>query len=95
MEITNCKDCKYRGQVWKGNVYCTFHKHALMRETDFCSKGKPKNTNLSVNQPTPGHWLFSVDGIRCSQCNHKLETTAIPQRCPHCGSELTPSMYTY
>lgn len=54
-----------------------------------------KEVSDSANQPTSGHWLFTADGIRCSQCNHKLETTAIPQRCPNCGSELTPSMYTY
>lgn len=47
MEITNCKDCKYRGHIWHGRIYCTVHKHALMRETDFCSKGKPKDIDLS------------------------------------------------
>lgn len=32
-----------------------------------------------------GKWLWQ-DGVRCSNCNHKLQTTGLLSCCPNCGS---------
>ena len=32
-----------------------------------------------------GKWLW-IDGVRCSRCNYKLQTTGLPSYCPNCGS---------
>lgn len=32
-----------------------------------------------------GKWIW-VDGVRCSNCNHKLQSTGLPSVCPNCGS---------
>lgn len=34
-----------------------------------------------------GHWLW-VDGVRCSICNHKLQTTGLPSYCSYCGAKM-------
>lgn len=34
-----------------------------------------------------GKWLW-VDGVRCSECNYKLETTGLPSYCPNCGRRV-------
>lgn len=34
-----------------------------------------------------GKWLW-VDGVRCSNCNHKLQTTGLPSYCPNCGAKM-------
>ena len=34
-----------------------------------------------------GRWMW-VDGVRCSQCNYKLETTGLPSYCPNCGARM-------
>ena len=34
-----------------------------------------------------GKWLW-LDGVRCSQCNYKLETTGLPSDCPNCGADM-------
>ena len=35
-----------------------------------------------------GKWLW-FDGVRCSQCNYKLETTGLPSYCPNCGARMS------
>ena len=37
-----------------------------------------------------GQWLW-VDGVRCSICNHKLQTTGLPSYCPNCGAKMDES----
>lgn len=32
-----------------------------------------------------GKWIWA-DGVRCSRCYYKLQTTGIPRYCPNCGS---------
>ena len=32
-----------------------------------------------------GHWNW-FDGVYCSVCNYKLQTTGIPNYCPNCGA---------
>lgn len=34
-----------------------------------------------------GKWLW-VDGVRCSICNYKLQTTGLPSYCPNCGAKM-------
>ena len=34
-----------------------------------------------------GEWVLH-DGYYCSNCNHKLQTTGIPQYCPSCGTRM-------
>jgi predicted Zn-ribbon and HTH transcriptional regulator len=34
-----------------------------------------------------GKWLW-VDGVRCSECNYKLQTTGLPSYCPSCGADM-------
>ena len=34
-----------------------------------------------------GKWLW-LDGVRCSECNYKLETTGLPSYCPNCGCRM-------
>lgn len=34
-----------------------------------------------------GKWLW-LDGVRCSKCNYKLETTWLPNYCPNCGADM-------
>ena len=34
-----------------------------------------------------GRWLW-VDGVRCSICNHKLQTTGLTSYCPNCGAKM-------
>ena len=38
---------------------------------------------------TKGYWMATYDGLYCSVCNYKCETTALPEVCPHCGTSLT------
>lgn len=42
---------------------------------------------LPSAQPRKGKWLL-LDGYRCSECNHKLQTTGLPSSCPNCGADL-------
>ena len=37
-------------------------------------------------------WLW-LDGVRCSKCNYKLQTTGIPSYCPHCGAKMDEVTY--
>ncbi len=37
---------------------------------------------------TKGYWMAIYDGLHCSVCNYKCETTALPEVCPHCGTRL-------
>ena len=40
-----------------------------------------------VHEVKQGKWLW-VDGVRCSNCNHKLQTTGLPSYCPNCGAKM-------
>lgn len=35
-----------------------------------------------------GYWRVTYDGLHCSICNYKLDTTAIPDICPSCGAKM-------
>ena len=46
------------------------------------------NTPIVEAEPVRhGQWLW-VDGVRCSVCNHKLQTTGLPSYCPNCGAKM-------
>ena len=32
-----------------------------------------------------GRWIW-LDGVRCSNCNNKLQTTGLTSYCPNCGA---------
>ena len=34
-----------------------------------------------------GRWIW-LDGVRCSICNHKLQTSGLPSYCPNCGAKM-------
>jgi len=34
-----------------------------------------------------GHWNW-FDGVYCSVCNYKLQSTGIPSYCPNCGAQM-------
>lgn len=38
-------------------------------------------------EPKHGRWLW-LDDVRCSICNHKLQTTGLPSYCPRCGAKM-------
>lgn len=46
-------------------------------------------SELPSTQPDrkKGEWLW-IDGVRCSNCNHKLQTTGFPSICPNCGAQM-------
>lgn len=37
---------------------------------------------------TKGYWMVTYDGLHCSICNYKCETTAAPSVCPRCGMDM-------
>ena len=43
---------------------------------------------LSEQSLKHGHWNNWGDGVRCSLCNYKLETTGIPTLCPNCTARM-------
>ena len=70
----------------------------VLRETWLCLEGKDFQALDFVHsidaQPTiaaepvrHGKWLW-LDGVRCSECNYKLETTGLPSYCPNCGCRV-------
>lgn len=46
-------------------------------------------TRLVIPQPEQktGKWIWT-DGVRCSACNHKLQSTGLPSYCPECGARM-------
>lgn len=49
-----------------------------------------KMQDIVANLPTAvvhARWIW-VDGVRCSNCNHKLQTTGLPSFCPNCGAQM-------
>lgn len=47
--------------------------------------GKDKRSDLTI---TKGYWMVTNDGLHCSICNYKLDITAVPDICPHCGARM-------
>lgn len=46
------------------------------------------NNNVpTIHIERHGHWNW-FDGVRCSCCNYKLQTTGIPSYCPKCGAKM-------
>ena len=42
---------------------------------------------VDVPERNVGKWLW-MDGVRCSRCNFKLQTTGLPTSCPNCGAKM-------
>lgn len=49
---------------------------------------------IPSNKPANAIWLNGYDGLRCSNCWHKCETTAGPNHCPNCGASMNNYLYT-
>ena len=47
--------------------------------------------NITISRKIPNQvhseWILQ-DGYYCSNCHYKLQTTGIPQYCPHCGAKM-------
>ena len=41
----------------------------------------------TIEERKRGMWLW-LDGVRCSNCNHKLQTTGLTSFCPNCGARM-------
>lgn len=72
--------------VADGADYTGLSVEDVKKVTDEVVKGLKK---LPSAQPEMkrGKWIW-VDGVRCSNCNHKLQTTGLPSFCPNCGAEM-------
>lgn len=46
-----------------------------------------KDETAPVTETKHGRWLW-LDDVRCSICNHKLQTTGLPSYCPNCGADM-------
>lgn len=46
-----------------------------------------RTPTVDVTERKKGKWLWT-DGVRCSNCNHKLQTTGLPSYCPHCEASM-------
>ena len=69
-------------------------KSAVMIDDRGIQTGYEIAIELIKKQPTidaepvrHGKWLW-VDGVRCSECNYKLQTTGLPSYCPNCGARM-------
>ena len=69
-------------------------KSAVMIDDRGIQTGYEIAIELIKKQPTidaepvrHGKWLW-VDGVRCSECNYKLQTTGLPSYCPSCGADM-------
>ena len=69
-----CVKCKT-----KTSVFETLEK-AIETWNNAMGKGK---TEIAI---TKGTWMVVYDGLYCSVCNCRCETTALPDVCPHCGT---------
>ena len=44
------------------------------------------SSSVTLNTTECANWIWQCDGVHCSKCNHKLQTTGLPRRCPYCYS---------
>ena len=45
-----------------------------------------ESVRISLRQK--GRWIWTSDGVRCSICNYKLQTTGLTSYCPNCGAKM-------
>ena len=48
---------------------------------------KINEINIKVSDRPSGEWVM-FDGLYCSNCHYKLQTTGIPTYCPWCGARM-------
>ena len=46
------------------------------------------STEKSSTVERTGHWIATYDGLHCSVCNYKCETTYVPYVCPRCRADM-------
>ena len=63
----------------KESSACSFHYNGL------CLRNHNYECPALIRRK--GKWLWG-DGVRCSHCNHKLQTTGLPSYCPNCGADI-------
>lgn len=54
---------------------------------DGCIKFCQSIPAADVQEVRHGRWNW-VDGVRCSICNFKLQTTGLASYCPNCGAKM-------
>lgn len=62
-------------------------KHFRAHDNDLLEVIAYEIEQLPSAEPKTGRWLWS-DGVRCSNCNHKLQTTGLPTVCPNCEAKM-------
>lgn len=85
----------YLGDLHKSNLYYIYCAKCDIRTSNYLSEAEAVeawNTAMSAGNDeiaiTKGYWMATYDGLHCSVCNYKCETTALPEVCPHCGTRL-------
>lgn len=76
-------------EKWNGHFKTNVPRCSL------CSNASPFKYNycptcgadMREEKQKKGTWIWG-DGIRCSNCNYKLQTTGLPSCCPNCFAEM-------
>ena len=71
-----CEECGIKTSI------CKSKKEAIEAWNKAMGAGKD---DVAI---TKGNWMMTYDGLHCSVCNYKCETTALPEVCPHCGTSM-------
>lgn len=77
IEIRRCRN------TW---VYCDGKCHNCEFTATSCSTSTVVTNPFNLT-PRTASWTWSI-GVRCSNCNYKLETTGLPSYCPNCGAKM-------
>lgn len=87
-------DC-YLGDLHRSNLYYIYCAKCDIRTSNYLSEAeaveawnRAMGAGKSEIAITKGYWMTTYDGLHCSVCNYKCETTALPEVCPHCGTSL-------
>lgn len=85
---TICKGCvNYPCESWQKGIITD--KHNLIDCVSFKPKDEPFDKDINARSKyKQGTWLYG-DGVYCSCCGYKLETTALLAKCPKCGADMS------
>ena len=76
----DCAKCKHQN-----NCYCVKGLGCPFEPKTEPQFDKDINVRSKYKQ---GTWLYG-DGVYCSCCGYKLETTALLAKCPKCGADMS------
>ena len=68
-------------------VLTDYYHHKTDIQHDALKAALSKVPTVDANPVKYGKWLW-LDGVRCSICNYKLQTTGLMSYCPHCGARM-------